>query len=444
MSFGEPSRIRWTRRRVIAAGATAASALAIAACGQTAEPTAASLPPKKVFFHTDWVATERGDTVKQAIAEWQRQRPNVTIEKLDFVRGATGPINVREHVIAAMSGGTEGDVALWAPADVALWASRNAFADIKPVMAKLNHKLDDYLYLPDVLLYQGKQVAMPFQINFKLAWYYNRTAFQKYGVTEPKDGWTWDDLIAAAKKITYPDQNSWGIGQSDDLYWMLPYQLGGKIVSDDYKKTLWDSPEGLAALEFHYGLIHRHRVMPTIAEASAKKLTPQNYGIVLSCPTPRGLLTQGTTLQSEFDYAPLAFQTNAKKKFVTVFDQPHVVLNAANRHNVLEEATRFVVFMAGDFVGDLFQKLLPTQWMSRKAVINSPQFLVNPPRNSKRLADGLKNELMPSYPLFPYSVEWLTAWRRPHGDAMLNGELMPREASQLMTAAGNAALNMAR
>jgi hypothetical protein len=180
--------------------------------------------------------------------------------------------------------------------------------------------------------------------------------------------------------------------------------------------------------------------MPTIMEASTKKLTPQNYGIVLGCPTPRGLLTQAATLQSDFDYAPLAFQPNAKKRFVTVFDQPHVVLNAANRHGALEEATRFVLFMAGDFVGDLLMKLLPTQWPSRKTVINSPQFMVNPPRNGTRLVDGLKYDRLPSYLLFPYAVDWLTAWRRPYGDALLNGQYMPREAAQLMNSAGDAAL----
>lgn len=440
MSLSDSPSVRWTRRRVVAAGVVAAGALPAAACGpgQTAQTPAASQQPKKIGFHTDWVTTERGETIRLALEQWKREHPNVTVDKIEYVSGVG--TNPREQVVAAMNAGTEGDVALWAPADVALWASRNAFADIKPVLGKLKVKLDDYLYLQDAIIYQGKQVGMPFQINFKLAWSYNRTLFQRYGVPEPKDAWTWDEVINTAKRMTHPDQNLWGIGQRDDTYFLMAYELGGKIISDDYKKTLWDSPEGLAALEFHYGLIHRHRVMPTIAEASAKKLTWQNYGIILECPTPRGLLKQAADFQSDFDYAPLMFQANAKRRLINTFDQPHVVLAAANRHNVLEEAARFVVFMAGDFVGDLFAKLLPFQWPSRKAVINSPQFLVNPPRNSKRLLDGFKYERVPGYPLFPYAVEWLTAWRRPHGDALLNGQYMPREAAQLMSAAGDAVL----
>lgn len=428
----------WTRRRMVSTGAAAGGVLTAAcATGQTAQTPAASQQPKKIGFHTDWVATERGETIRLALAEWQRLNPTVSVEKIQFASGGGSYI---DQVVTAMSAGTEGDAALWAPADVALWAGRKAFSDIKPVLAKLKYRLDDHMYLPESITYQNTQVGMPFQINFKVAWSYNRTMFQRYQVPEPKEGWSWDDLIAAARKMTYPDQNHWGLAQSDDLYWMMAYELGGKIVSDDLKKTLWDTPEALAALEFHYGLIHRHRVMPTIMEASAKKLTPQNYGILLSCPTPRGLLKQGTDFQSEYDYAPLAFQPNGKKKFVTVFDQPHVVLAAAGRHNVLEEATRFVLHMTGDFVGDLFMKLLPNQWPSRKPVINSPQFLTNPPQNSRRLLDGMKYDRIPSYPLFPYAVEWLSAWRRPHGDAMLNGQYSPREAAQLMTSAGDAVL----
>ena len=40
---------------------------------------------------------------------------------------------------------------------------------------------------------------------------YNKKLSNGTGVTYPTDDWTWDDLLAAAKAITKPDANQWGV-----------------------------------------------------------------------------------------------------------------------------------------------------------------------------------------------------------------------------------------
>lgn len=429
------------RQLLLAAGAL--SALALATCGplqQAAPPT--TKQPKKVGFHHDWIEGPRNELIKLALEQWARENPTIQIDMMYYARGVG--TRYLDQIVAAMSAGTEGDAALWEPASVELWAKRNAFADIKPTMAKLKYKLEDHLYLPDTITYQGKHFGMPFQISFQVAWTFNRTFFQRHQVPEPKEGWTWDDVIETAKKLTFLQQNQFGMWRSDDMWWHLPYELGGKLISDDRKKSLFDSPEGLAALELHWGLIHRHRIMPTLIEHNEKKLTWQNYGISRGSPTPKGLLKTAADNQVELDYAPIPVLKGSKRRVLTIFDQPHVVMAAAQRHNVLEEAARLILFMAGDHVGKRFFDLLPGQWPTRKALINSPEFLVTPPRNSKRLLDGLKLDVIPSYPLFPFTFpEWMGGWR-PISNRMLNGELSPREAAQLMTIAGDAALAQAK
>jgi ABC-type glycerol-3-phosphate transport system substrate-binding protein len=437
-----------TRAQVLLAGASALAAGALAACGAPGmggtsdQQPAASQAPKKVGFHTDWIGGDRAEMIKQALEQWAKEHPTVMIDQINYASG-TGTSYI-DQLVAAMSAGTEGDLALWEPAAVQLWAERNAFADIKPVLGKLRYNLEDHMYVPDTITHKGKQVGMPFQTSFRLGWTYNRTLFQRHQVPEPKDSWSWDELIDAAKRLTFPEQNQWGIKQSDQLYWHIPYMLGGKLITDDFQKSLFDSPEVLAALEHHYGLIHRHRVMPSIREASDKKLNWRNYAIGEDCPTPKGMLKMGVDFEAEFDYAPLPLPTGAKRHVVTMGDQPHVVLAAAQRHNVLEEATRLALFLAGDFAGELFMKLLPTFWPTKKKLIESPLFLVNPPQHSRRLLASLKYDRIHGYPLFPYTYpEWMGGWR-PVGNRMLNGEISPREAAQQMNIDGDAALARAR
>ena len=86
-------------------------------CAASEQPAA-----KTIGFHTDWIATERAETIRLALEQWTREHPNVRVDKIDYASGA-GTTFI-DQVVAAMSAGTEGDVSLWGPADVGLWGSR--------------------------------------------------------------------------------------------------------------------------------------------------------------------------------------------------------------------------------------------------------------------------------------------------------------------------------
>ncbi|MDF2721238.1 MAG: extracellular solute-binding protein family 1 [Paenibacillus sp.] len=50
----------------------------------------------------------------------------------------------------------------------------------------------------------GELYALPYMMNYG-ALFYNKDIFDKFGVSYPKDGSTWDDLLEAAKKLTRAD-----------------------------------------------------------------------------------------------------------------------------------------------------------------------------------------------------------------------------------------------
>ncbi len=86
-----------------------------------------------------------------------------------------------------------------------------------------------------------KQYALPYGLS-TMVMYYNKDAFKAAGVAEPKDGWTTDDFVAAAQKITKAT-NKPAFGQSfSDLHMsaqLLAYN-GAKPVSADGKLQMTD------------------------------------------------------------------------------------------------------------------------------------------------------------------------------------------------------------
>ena len=53
----------------------------------------------------------------------------------------------------------------------------------------------------DAFRWQGEQLCLPQNVS-SLAVYYNKDLFEQYGVAEPPDEWTWNDLIETAVALT--------------------------------------------------------------------------------------------------------------------------------------------------------------------------------------------------------------------------------------------------
>ncbi len=103
----------------------------------------------------------------------------------------------------------------------------------------------------------GHIVGIP-QDKFTDVFTYNKDMFRKDGVTGFPQ--TWDELVAACKKMTHGDQ--YGIAWTGvDLFYPLLLQAGGQMLDANGKATFNQEP-GVTALQFQYDLVHEHRVTP--------------------------------------------------------------------------------------------------------------------------------------------------------------------------------------
>jgi multiple sugar transport system substrate-binding protein len=201
----------------------------------------------------------------------------------------------REDLIARLStsiaGGSPPDVFLLNYRFYGQFAAKNA---IEPVDARLRSskviKPGDFYPAPmEAFRWRGRQLCMPANVS-SLAVYYNRDLFKKYGVAEPRPGWTWTDLLSAATALTRdargvvvkagdPDSGGlrpavYGLGVEPTVIRLAPFvwSNGGRLVDDDSRPRRFtlDTPQAREALRNLVDLRLAYGVVPSDQEVEAQ------------------------------------------------------------------------------------------------------------------------------------------------------------------------------
>jgi multiple sugar transport system substrate-binding protein len=101
----------------------------------------------------------------------------------------------------------------------------------------------------------GKIYGVPALVD-NLALVYNKKLFDAAGLSYPTANWTWDDFRNAARKLSDPSQHKYGWAfvndGSEDTVWRyiaMLWQAGGDLLTPDGKKSAFDSPAGLEAMQ---------------------------------------------------------------------------------------------------------------------------------------------------------------------------------------------------
>lgn len=128
-------------------------------------------------------------------------------------------------------------------------------------------------------MFEGKHYAIP--MNFTtLLLYWNKTMFQKAGISGPPKNW--QEWARDAVKLTKdtnsdgrPEQYGLAIADHDTIaMWpILLWSAGGGVVSKDGKESMLDHPSTIKAVKFWSNLIINKHISPVgLAGADADKL----------------------------------------------------------------------------------------------------------------------------------------------------------------------------
>jgi multiple sugar transport system substrate-binding protein len=160
--------------------------------------------------------------------------------------------------------------------------------------------------------------------------YVNRDLFKKRGVPVPTKAWTWDQMLAAAQKLTFMDGNKkiWGINGQDmqiDLEYGMSffYTFGGTTI---IKKTATGYVANLdstfkSTAQKLYDLIYKYHVAP-----SSKEVTQAGYQIFLA--GQMGIYVEGTWMTGVLNGNPKLNWTYAPFPTLKAGDKPKASTSA--------------------------------------------------------------------------------------------------------------------
>lgn len=111
----------------------------------------------------------------------------------------------------------------------------------------------------------GIQYGLPESFSDVLL-FYNKDLFDKAHISYPTASWTWNDEIAAAKKLT--GNGIWGDYEPVQFFefYKVLAQAGGQFFNSDHTAVAFNNPAGLSAINWLIDKTNRYHVMPTQAQ----------------------------------------------------------------------------------------------------------------------------------------------------------------------------------
>ncbi len=174
--------------------------------------------------------------------------------------------------------------------------------------------------------WQGEQLCLPQNIS-SLAVYYNKDLFERYGVPEPPDRWTWNELVTTAVTLTRdeagnqvvgteseggaPPVDVYGLGVEPSIIRVAPFvwSNGGEVVDDPGapSRFTFDTAAAREALRNFLELRLAYGVIPTDAEVEAQDDETRfaNGQLAMLLSSRRATTTFRAIDDFEWDVAPL-------------------------------------------------------------------------------------------------------------------------------------------
>ncbi len=196
-------RVECIRKRCIGIALTLVLSLVAAACGAGwSQPDVSgsltALTSKKVTLH--WWVLPSQDEVDwaQALADgFHKLHPNITIEV-----DRSAQVGQLQAIVAATVAHKLPDLMFSADVFTLTEASKGVLLNLSPYMKAYGYKKSDFVDgMMQLGNYQGNQYVLPRGMD-QIVTAYNPALFKKFGVPLPKEGWTWEEFLAAAKKLT--------------------------------------------------------------------------------------------------------------------------------------------------------------------------------------------------------------------------------------------------
>ena len=211
---------------------------------------------------TIWMGSWWEDQIPAIVEAYKDVKPNVnlTIEVL--------PVNgYVDKAVTTILGGGGPDILAVDVTQMGTLVDKNLLLPWDDKIQDMD--LSDFAAVIDGGKFDGTYYGLPYRTSSSIM-YYNKTMFDEAGVAYPEEGWTYDDMLEIAKKLTIPgEQYGVGIAASNadpsNVFMTLSpivWSYGADFLNEDQTECTLNTPEAMEAVRFFTGLYTTEKVTP--------------------------------------------------------------------------------------------------------------------------------------------------------------------------------------
>jgi len=334
---------------------------------------------KVVIKFASWGSKSEVDIIKPILKEFEEKNPDL---KVDFMHI---PQNYFQKIHLLFASNTAPDVIFINNLYLPIYANAGLLMPVQEDYAEL-----EKVFYPKALIalsWNGELYAIPRDIS-NLVIYYNKDIFDKYNIAYPNSGWTFDDFLKTAQKLTHKPQ-IFGVSFDEESLYYLPFVMseGGGILSDNLSELIIDSKESRKGLDFYADLRKKYDVAPKKNESASATMAQMFLQERLAMHLSGRWLTPKYREEAKFDWDVAAFPKGDKGSIVPM-DASGWAVAKSSKHPA--EAKKLVEFLSSKESIEKFAEsglIVP----ARIDVANSKYFLDNKkPQNAKAFLETIE------------------------------------------------------
>jgi len=324
---------------------------------------------------------------QELCAEFEAQHPGIRVEIIN--EPGDRAMDKLQTMVAA---GNPPDVMSIHGAYFVPLAANGALLDLDPLIAEdAEFDLEDfYPELVELCRYGGGLYSLPRYTSVYVL-FYNKDLFDRAGIGYPDDTWTWDDYLAAARKLTVrsgdPQERRFGcvIDFWGARIYPWVWAAGGQILDEAGKRCLLDQAEAQEALQFLVDLRHKWNVCPPTTMAERRQniamFTNGQVGMFQTGAWDIQQMQEARALR--WDIAPLP----KRKQHATLLGMENYAIASGTEHP--QEAWELFKFLLGRKAQETMGREMEKQ-PSRQSVANGPYLAQDVGYSRRAFVDALE------------------------------------------------------
>jgi len=307
---------------------------------------------------------------------------------------------------AAMGAGSAADV-FWMNTFLPKYVKAGVLQPLDEYIRAAGIDMNGYVaVVRDAYNMDGAQYAMPKGMD-TVQVFYNKAIFQKYGVDEPKDGWTWADMTALGAALKDKIQAA-GAGEyplvmeldPQPSYFNFIVQDGGFIISPDQKTAGFDQPGAAKSYQDVLDLM-KDGVMPdykVLSDTKGTDLFLSQKAAMVFMGSWKALLMDDASFAADIGVVPMPKMDASN---ASVMGGLGYAMNAACQNK--DAAWKLIQFLSGEEAN----KMQAEGKIDMPALISAQQYYVP---NFKHIDAGVFYKVAETgffFPTSPSIAEWL-------------------------------------